>query len=231
MEDERKRRKFRKILLIAVLLAAAAVYGTALRSSEQDISVSLGEDSQEEVSTERKEGETAERGENGANTEPEKETVIYVDVGGAVVHPGVVSVAEGSRVFEVIEAVGGTTSEAETKYLNMASECSDGQKLYIPTVSEAEDAAGSGVQSSGLFSADPSAISSQSSEGGGETKVNINTATSEELQTLSGIGPSMAQRIIEYRQANGSFQSVEDLTDVSGIGDKTLEKFISKICV
>ncbi|MFR8251769.1 MAG: hypothetical protein ACLVAI_07985, partial [Anaerovoracaceae bacterium] len=87
MEDKRKRRKFRKILLIAVLLAAAAVYGTASRSSEQDISVSLGEDSQEEVSTERKEGETAERGENGANTEPEKETVIYVDVGGAVVHP------------------------------------------------------------------------------------------------------------------------------------------------
>lgn len=158
MEEERKRRKFRKILLIAVLLAAAAVYGTASRSSEQDISVSLGEDSQEEVSTERKEGETAERGEDGANTEPEKETVIYVDVGGAVVHPGVVSVAEGSRVFEVIEAVGGTTSEAETKYLNMASECSDGQKLYIPTVSEVEDAAGSGVQSSGLFYADPSAI-------------------------------------------------------------------------
>ena len=62
MEDKRKRRKFRKILLIAVLLAAAAVYGTASRSSEQDISVSLGEDSQEEVSTERKEGETAERG-------------------------------------------------------------------------------------------------------------------------------------------------------------------------
>ena len=61
--------------------------------------------------------------------------------------------------------------------------------------------------------------------------MNINTATSEELQTLSGIGPSMAQRIIEYHQANGSFQSVEDLTDVSGIGDKTLEKFISKICV
>ena len=61
MEEKRKRRKFRKILLIAVLLAAAAVYGTASRSSEQDISVSLGEDSQEEVSTERKEGETAER--------------------------------------------------------------------------------------------------------------------------------------------------------------------------
>lgn len=82
MEEKRKRRKFRKILLIAVLLGRRAVYGTASRSSEQDISVSLGEDSQEEVSTERKEGETAERGENGANTEPEKETVIYVDVGG-----------------------------------------------------------------------------------------------------------------------------------------------------
>lgn len=151
-----------------------------------------------------------------------RKSVIYVDVGGAVVHPGVVSVAEGSRVFEVIEAVGGTTSEAETKYLNMASECSDGQKLYIPTVSEAEDAAGSGVQSSGLFSADPSAISSQSSEGGGETKVNINTATSEELQTLSGSARLWRSALSSTVRPTAAF-NVEDLTDVSGIGDKTLE--------
>ena len=116
----------------------------------------------------------------------------------------------------------------------MASECADGQKLYIPTAEEAEKAAGNGAEDGGLFSADPSALLSGGTAPDGQNggkKVNINTATSEELQTLDGIGPSMAQRIIEYRQTNGDFGAVEDLTNVSGIGEKTLEKLLPDVCV
>ena len=156
---------------------------------------------------------------------------IYVDVGGAVASPGVVVLPEGSRIFQALEAAGGVLSQGVTRYLNLAAVCEDGGKIYVPEEAELEEA-DSGVGQTaagqtGLMGQDAGiSASGQTSE-----KVNINLADSAALQTLSGIGPSMAQRIIDYRNQNGRFAEAHDLTKVSGIGEKTLNKIIDKICV
>ncbi len=168
---------------------------------------------------------------------------IYVDVGGAVIDPHVVMLTEGARIYEAVDAAGGLMSDAEIKYMNMAAVCEDGAKIYVPTKQELEDAAAGGgdgaaaqlFESGGSGDASylygMSAGQAYSSNSGDSGKVNINTADSAALQTLTGIGPSMAQRIIDYRNANGKFSSPDELQNVSGIGEKTLSKIIGSICV
>ena len=248
MEEER-RKKRKKIAVIAVLVAAAVIYSGISHRAGGDIEVqnhtvshmedgSEGESSDTGDTGDGSDGETVqESGEDGGgnNSEQDKdEEQIFVDVGGAVKYPKVVCIGKGARVFEAIEAAGGVAADAETKYLNMAAECSDGQKIYVPTADEMSQAQSGESEQTGLFSTESEGFSQTgtgSTESGGDKKININTATSEQLQTLDGIGPSMAARIIEYRQSNGKFQSVDDLTNVSGIGEKTLAKFSSKVCV
>lgn len=150
---------------------------------------------------------------------------IIVDVAGAVANPSVLELPEGSRVFEAIEKAGGLTGEADTRVLNQAEILIDGQKLYIPTKQEIMEleAEGGGT-----------AISSNSpytSISGKSGLVNINTADSAALQQLSGIGPVTADKIINYRDKNGKFNSIEEIKNVSGIGEKTFEKFKDKITV
>lgn len=164
--------------------------------------------------------------------EDEKEIVtdIYVDVGGAVVNPKVVCIPEGSRVFEAIDSAGGISGNAETKYMNMAAICKDGEKIYVPTEAEIKSDTGKDP----LFNREIAVSNGNSSSYGGSGSnalININTAGSSELQTLSGIGPSMADRILEYRTQNGKFSSIEDLKNVSGIGDKKFGELKDHICV
>lgn len=244
--EEEKRKKRKKIAVIAVLVAAAVVYSGISHRAGGDIevqshTVSHTEDGSEDESSDTGDtgdGETVQKsGKDGGekNSEQDKdEEQIFVDVGGAVKYPKVVCIGKGARVFEAIEAAGGVAADAETKYLNMAAECSDGQKIYVPTSDEMSQAQSGESEQTGLFSTKAEGLSqtgTESADSGGDGKININTATSEQLQTLDGIGPSMAARIIEYRQSNGKFQSVDDLTNVSGIGEKTLAKFSSKVCV
>ena len=147
---------------------------------------------------------------------------VYVDVGGAVVTPGVYRLREGARVAQAIDAAGGLTPEADVAGLNRASRVVDGQKIYVPHVGEQQtvsDVAGSGP---GEASASASVVSNL---------VNINTANAAELQTLSGVGPSMAQSIIDERTQNGPFTSIEDLMRVSGIGEKKFAKIKDCICI
>ncbi len=258
MENIKKKRKYKKLIIILVIVLVALCYKYLIKpeisshnsgSGKDGIIISEGksDDSDESKDSEKKSGKDGEKDSDseglGDSEEDEKSAdgYIYVDVGGAVSQPKVVSIPEGSRVFEAIEAAGGTASGAETKYINMASECTDGQKIYVPTADEVAEIQKSGGNvsevTSSLFSADGSALatSSGTSFGGSQTSenalVNINTASSDELQTLSGIGPSMASRIIDYREQNGAFKSVDELTEVSGIGDKTLAKFKDHICV
>ncbi len=148
----------------------------------------------------------------------EKEVTIMVDVAGAVVNPSVVELPEGSRVFEAVEKAGGLTAEGDTGAINQAEILSDGQKIYIPTKQEMKDA-----ENNGGFSV--------SSGSGKQGLININTANSAALQELPGVGPATAEKIISYRSENGKFKSIEDLKNVSGIGDKTFEKMKSKITV
>lgn len=215
-----KNKKNIKWLIIApVLVMATFLYSCNADKASGEVQVS-------EVLQEQQEAEIEDSSSEEEINESESE--IFVDVGGAVEHPGVVRVKSGCRVFEAIMAAGGEAAGAQTKFMNLAAVCEDGQKIYIPTEEEVKESADyeKGIPETG--SGADSYPGTQSSSNG---KININTASSEQLQTLSGIGPSMASRIIEYREANGKFASVEDLTKVSGIGEKTLSKFIADICI
>lgn len=240
MENEKKRKKRKIVITVFLLAAATACYSLMSSGSENDLEISTASVSEEETELSGRSEETDTDGtenkgmdtdETADGKEGETESEIYVDVGGAVKTPRVVCIPEGSRVFEAIEAAGGVSEEAETKYINMAAECTDGEKIYVPDHAEME-AAQNGENTDSLFS---SSADLQNGAGGteqdGQKTVNINTATSEELQELDGIGPAMASRIIEYRQTNGAFTSVDDLENVSGIGEKTLEKLRPHVSV
>ncbi|MDL5142214.1 helix-hairpin-helix domain-containing protein [Bacillus atrophaeus] len=143
---------------------------------------------------------------------------IIIDIKGAVKHPGVYELKTGDRVSQAIEKAGGINSEADEKQVNLAELLQDGTVVYIP--SEGEEP----TQST-------AANASVQNGAGKEALVNINTASLEELQAISGVGPSKAEAIIAYREENGKFQAVEDITNVSGIGEKSFEKIKSAITV
>jgi competence protein ComEA len=151
----------------------------------------------------------------------EEEIMIIVDVSGAVQNPSVVELPEGSRIFEAIKKAGGLAKDADLGSTNQAEILTDGQKIYIPTKQELKESL-SGTPSSQLAYA---AGSSQ------PKLININTADSAALQQLTGVGPVTAEKIINYRNENGKFKTIEDIKNVSGIGDKTFEKFKGKITV
>lgn len=140
---------------------------------------------------------------------------IYVQIEGAVVSPGVYRLPADSRVFALIEAAGGLTEKASTSDINQAAALSDGQKVTVLTKKQAREAAKAG----GTSQPDTAA------------KVDINTADVSQLTTVSGIGPSRAEAIIAYRNENGPFRQIEDITNVSGIGNATFEKIKDSITV
>ena len=135
---------------------------------------------------------------------------VTVDVAGAVASPGVYELPEGSRVIAAVEAAGGVAEDAETAPVNLARVLVDGEQVYIPT----SDEAAAPVQPL------QAQASTQTSAQSTPALVDINTASAAELETLPGIGPSTAQKIIADREKNGPFSSKEDLKRVSGIGDK-----------
>lgn len=150
-----------------------------------------------------------------------KKALIVIDVSGAVMNPTVIELPEGSRVYEAIEKAGGLTSDADITYINRAEVLSDGQKLYIPTKTELEDTQNNASSPQPLFQSNQLV----------QSLININTADTQTLQQLTGIGPATADKIIAYRNENGKFKSIEDIKNVSGIGDKTFEKFKDQITV
>ena len=173
--------------------------------------------------------------------EPEE---IYVDVSGAVVSPGVYCLDAGSRIFQAIEAAGGCTTEAAPVCLNQAAELSDGQKVYVPTVQEAEAADvaaenGAGGNAGNLWDlGTQSSVTGQTSEGTGQVsedtgtgKVNINTADKELLTTLPGVGSSKADAILAYRQDQGGFSSIEEIMNVEGIKEGVFARIKDRISV
>ncbi|EYT95409.1 competence protein ComEA [Enterococcus mundtii CRL35] len=135
--------------------------------------------------------------------------MMYVDVKGNVHRPGIYAFTDEERVFDIIEKAGGLTAHADEKQINFAAKVSDQQVLYIPQVGEEM----------------PQFIEEvKAKEQPEEKKVNLNTASLAELQELPGIGAMKAQEIINYREANGSFQTIESLKEISGFGEKTVEK-------
>ena len=146
-------------------------------------------------------------------------TVIYVDVKGEVHHPGVYQMKAENRVKDLIEAAGGFTPLADDQKLNLAQLLEDQMVIVVPKKGEE------------VNSELDQAPTSQKKEVGKEGKVNINTATVEELKTLKGIGEKKAEAIIEYRKKNGSFKNKEELMKVRGIGKKLYESFQERVIV
>lgn len=154
---------------------------------------------------------------------PEQKTSIVVDVKGAVKQPGVYDMQAGDRVHHAIRQAGGTLDGADQNQLNLALLLQDGMVIYVPKKGEEE--------APSQASAGQSSNAGSAGQNGPAKTVNINTAAAEELQTLPGIGPSKAETIIAYREENGGFDSIEDLMNVTGIGEKSFEKLKSSITV
>ncbi len=140
---------------------------------------------------------------------------IFVHVVGSVQAPGMVELEAGQRVSDAVQAAGGFTPEADQLSVNLARQVEDGEQIVVGSVQEGTASSGSAQSSSSSF--EQGGKSGTSAASG---KVNINTATVEQLTTLKGVGEATAQKIIDYRQQNGSFKKIEDLKNVSGIGDK-----------
>lgn len=147
---------------------------------------------------------------SGPSTRDQAGRVLVVHVAGAVKNPGVYRLNKGARVVEAIEAAGGALPDGQVHTLNLAAVLSDGEKVYLPTRKEVQAAQGGNGPPGGT--------------GGYRSKVNINLAGQGVLETLPGVGPSLAQRIIEYRTRNGPFKKIEGLMEVPGIGEKKFDQ-------
>lgn len=139
------------------------------------------------------------------------EKSIKIHISGEVNYNGILELREGSRIDDAIKQAGGITQNADIKKINLAYELSDGQKIYIPSFEDEENKEYI-TENSGLENEEK------------DEKININKATQTELETLPGIGPSLALKIIKYREENGKFTNVEELKNVSGVGENKYEE-------
>ena len=168
--------------------------------------------------------------------ENENDTKIFVHVTGAVKKEGIVEIKEEGRIADAVEAANGFTEEADISQINLAYKLEDGQKIYIPSIKDEKikdeekvlekeyvtDEAGDDI----ILEDEISKVKNKK-----EGQININTAMQEELEEIPGVGESTAKRIIEYRKNNGKFKEIEDIKNVSGIGDSKFENMREKICV
>lgn len=138
---------------------------------------------------------------------------IWVQVAGAVRGPGVYEMTAGSRVYEAVERAGGFSEDADREVLTLAARLTDGCRVYVPRVGE--------VATGGVVPLEEQTASATMADG---AVVSINSATVDELDSLPGVGPAIANDIVNYRETNGPFTSVDQLTDVPGIGPAKLEQ-------
>ncbi len=162
---------------------------------------------------------------------------IAIHIIGEVKRKGILYLEKGSRIADAIEAAGGATKNANLEQVNLAYILEDGQKIYIPNKKEKVEIGSYIITNSGnnvLVENGKSAnngTDSSTRKKGVNGKVNINSANQTELETLQGIGPSLAQRIIEYRETNGKFKNVEDIQNVKGIGNSKYSNIKDDICI
>jgi competence protein ComEA len=193
-------------VVILVMIAAMVVFMKE-RDQEQSFSTIANVQSEEEaVTQEEKKEEQAQ----------EQMASIFVDVKGAVVHQGVYEVKETARVKDVIAMAGGFTKEADQAKVNLAAKVHDEMMIYVPARGETNT---------------PPLPLPNSSTSPEKQKIDINAASLEEIQQIHGIGPAKAAAIIAYREEHGPFRKIEDLLNVTGIGEKSLEKMKEQIII
>jgi competence protein ComEA len=145
---------------------------------------------------------------------------VIVHVAGAVRKPGVYRLSGGARVADAVERAGGATRRADLGGVNLAAKLEDGRQIVVPLSARAAAATGAAAPGAGAGGA--TASGGAAGAGPPAAPVNLNTATPEQLDTLPGVGPATVQKILEYREQHGGFGSVEELGEVSGIGEKRL---------
>lgn len=206
------------ILLIMVIVIIYYIYSTLYKN---DFTFSY-------VDNNLIESDLLENNQNNISIQDEAETnSIIVYVCGAVKENKVVTLEENSRICDAIDAAGGLTDDADITAINLAYILEDGEKIYIPKKGE-ELESETTISSS---SSQSSSYSNYSSSSLKTNKININKATQTELETIPGVGPSTALKIINYREENGKFSSIEDIKNVSGIGDSKYEQMKEYITI
>ena len=226
---------FLAIIVGIILIAFVAIY-KYYYSNEDSVNIDTKESiaNEEDINDTNEDGdilgEDSEKTENDESRETKgtsrigsakEEKKIKVYVVGEVNSPGVVSLKEKARIVDAIDAAGGKTENADLTKINLAYILEDGVQIYVPKIGEKAnekesyitDEAGEGVITDELVSTEKKA-----------SKVNINTANSEKLQTIPGVGQATAEKIIKYRNEKGKFQKAEDIKNVEGIGDSKYEK-------
>jgi competence protein ComEA len=151
-----------------------------------------------------------------AERQRDEKRKIFVHVGGAVRRPGLYALADGARVNDAVRAAGGVLEDADLDALNLAARVRDGDKILVPAEGEGEGGP------------DPPGSQGAGMQG---SLINLNTATAGDLENLPGIGPALAQRILDFREKNGGFRTVEDLLEVPGIGSKKFEELRDLVTV
>ncbi|MEK4065616.1 helix-hairpin-helix domain-containing protein [Peribacillus sp. FSL R5-0717] len=200
------------MITVAVAFVAAGIYFFYQQGEDPA-------DTEDIFSVTAKEAEM-EQSVNESSAEPE---IIKVDVKGAVKSPGIFTAQAGDRVIDLISAAGSFTEKADTDKVNFAQIIEDQMVIYVPEIGEEDKGNLENIQ------VGTSGDAGTKGKSGG--LVNLNTATQEDLQTLTGIGPSKANAILEYREAIGKFKEVDELKQVTGIGDKTFERLRDSISV
>lgn len=196
-------------IIAAAIIIGVGIYGfISMNSVSEEVSFNM-----EELIEKNEENSIK----NDVSSEEEIEEKIIIHVTGEVNKKGIVSLPVGARIADAIEAAGGVTKEADIDVVNLAYELEDGQKVHIPSKKETEqnleieyitDKSGNNV-----------VVEDKTQNKGVNGKVNINEAAQSDLENLPGIGPSIASRIIEYREQNGKFGKIEELQNVKGIGN------------
>lgn len=180
---------------------------------------------EESASAQETESETQEAEERPQTEETEtEEGLIYVYVCGEVAHAGVYTLSDRSRMFDLFEQAGGLTENAAESYWNQASLLTDGQMVYVPTKEEAEERQQEGWDVS-------SNLSENANTNDTTGKINLNTASLEQLMELPGIGESKAKAILSYRETNGGFSAIEEVMNIEGIKEGVFAKMKDYIVV
>lgn len=202
-----------KVTIIVLIIIVAFLVTMCGGKEENGISIETQDSKQESF-------------EDQGILEAEQGGTIIVDVGGAVNSPGVIELPEGSRIYQAIEKAGGVTRDGDLDQINQAILLNDCDKLYIPTFQDGEKQTTSSNNHQGV-----GLISASSANSNSDGRVNINTASQEELETLNGVGPVTANKIIDYRTANGRFDAIENIMEVPGIGEKTFAGMKDRLCI
>lgn len=157
--------------------------------------------------------------------EAQQSLPIYIHVAGEVNIPGLIEAEEGDRIKDVIEKAGGLTDLADISKINLAYQVQDGQKVVVPSINDIIDEKSKSTN----YIIENSGDDIVQNESNSSSKVNINTASQTELETLSGIGPSIASKIIAYRNENGKFKNIEEIKNVPGVGSSKFESIKDEI--